>query len=150
MHGLQTTSPTTWIAYNDSYLEGALVRKYVNWLSDDDMLPAQVPNARIWTFNYNSDWAINAPATRISVVAETFLTSITDKLQLEVSGDAILSEPSAKRSNKGVKRRPLVFIASSFGGLVVAHVRCLDFPTYTCSLTFRGPRAGEPGQGSKE
>jgi hypothetical protein len=42
------------------------------------MLPAAVPNARIWTFNYNSRWYFDAPAQRILPLSETLLTVVGD------------------------------------------------------------------------
>lgn len=52
----------------------------MNWLSDKEMLPKIVPSARIWTFNYDSQWLSSAPVTRLILVAETLLTILQDKL----------------------------------------------------------------------
>jgi hypothetical protein len=37
-------------------LEVGKPENYINWLSDPDMLPAVVPNARIMRYGYNSAW----------------------------------------------------------------------------------------------
>ncbi|KAI9152209.1 U1 snRNP-associated protein [Paramyrothecium foliicola] len=52
IHGLETESPHTWI-----YEYGG---SKVNWLSDSNMLPAVVPNARIYTYDWNAKVFHNA------------------------------------------------------------------------------------------
>ena len=102
VHGIETCSPKTWIAYErDEQPRG----RPVNWLRDEDMLPAIIPQARIWMFDYDSNYSENAQIVHVKDLGETFLRFIRDNKDQEV----------------GV--RPLIFIGSCFGGLVVAQVR---------------------------
>jgi hypothetical protein len=51
----------------------------INWLSDDTMLPAKVKNARIMTFNYDSNWyGEHAVKVRLDHVANTLSRDIED------------------------------------------------------------------------
>jgi len=66
VHGLGATPSTTWSKalkpQNDQNAElgtASQIHEFgdrINWLSDPRMLPADVPNARIMTFNYDSNW----------------------------------------------------------------------------------------------
>jgi hypothetical protein len=51
-----------------------------NWLSDKDMLPSELPEARIMSYCYNSQW-IGDDAVRSSLegVAAKLLRSLGDK-----------------------------------------------------------------------
>ncbi|MCJ1224820.1 hypothetical protein MMC12_001466 [Toensbergia leucococca] len=100
IHGLGTTSPRTWEARGDQAC--GTQRTQVNWLSDHDMLPNVVPSANIFTFTWNSNYYKNAPIVRIQDVAEVLLS----KLQ-------------SQRDKENTHPRPLIFIASSFGGLII-------------------------------
>lgn len=51
IHGLDTTSDSTWKAYN---IEGNPQSRPVHWLKDKDMLPSHVKNARIFTYDWNA------------------------------------------------------------------------------------------------
>ena len=78
IHGLGTTSQTTWNAHRIVDRDGVKEQEKINWLSDPHMLPAVVPKARIWTFNYNSMWYADAPVQRLLPLAETFLAAMAD------------------------------------------------------------------------
>lgn len=54
VHGLGAHPDDTWTKKR-SGKEGRDVR-WVNWLEEEDMLPAVVPNARIMRYGYKSDW----------------------------------------------------------------------------------------------
>ncbi|KAH7117683.1 ankyrin repeat-containing domain protein [Dendryphion nanum] len=98
VHGLETTSPTTWIAYEK---EADLESKPHHWLKDSDMLPSIVKEARIWHFDYNSRWSHDAQNGHIEGVADTLLNLIQNKYD-------------------EFRSRALIFIGSCFGGIVVA------------------------------
>jgi tetratricopeptide (TPR) repeat protein len=66
------------------------------------MLPSLIPNARIWAFCYNSNWLGEAPIQN-----------------LESLGDHLLTLIHQKRSEHS-RAKPLVFVAHSFGGIVLA------------------------------
>lgn len=52
---------------------------HVNWLADENMLPAKVPDSRIMTFNYESKWLLGAPKQRRSSCAIQLLTALDNK-----------------------------------------------------------------------
>ena len=53
--------------------------KEVNWLADEDMLPAKLPHSLIMTFNYDSKWLLGAPKQRRSSCANQLLTALDNK-----------------------------------------------------------------------
>jgi poly(3-hydroxyalkanoate) synthetase len=71
------------------------------------MLPSIVKGARIWTFDYNSNYSHHAQTVRIDGVAATLVSSIQDRCD-------------------DFKSRKIVFIGSCFGGVVVAKVRMFN------------------------
>ena len=118
VHGLQGDAYKTWTHENRTL-----------WLRD--MLPAEVPNARIMTFGYESAWA--------------FSNSVSG---IEHKALDLLNRLSAKR-NDDTRRRPIVFICHSLGGIVVkkalilAHERSSyseynDILTNTKAIAFLG------------
>lgn len=52
---------------------------HVNWLADDNMLPAKLPDSRIMSFNYESKWLLGAPKQRRSLCANQLLTALDNK-----------------------------------------------------------------------
>lgn len=81
------------------------------------MLPEVMPQARIWTYDYNSNcYSDNAPQVDILELGETFLEILW------------------RARDKDVGERPLIFVGSCFGGIVIAQVR---LPLYM-SPTFLG------------
>ena len=112
MHGIETQSPKTWTAYeHDEEPKG----RAINWLCDDDMLPRIIPSARIWVYDYNSNcYSDNAQHVDILGLGETLLES------LWIAKD------------KDVGQRPLIFIGSCFGGIVVFQV-CQRISLYCIS-----------------
>jgi hypothetical protein len=67
------------------------------------MLPAAIPEARIFTYDWNANYFENAPVQ--------MLLGHADNLLAHVIGE------------QGSTSRPIIFIASCFGGLVLAEVR---------------------------
>jgi hypothetical protein len=94
---LGTESPRTWEYKKDG---GGVV----NWLADGDMLPAAVPHAKIFTYDWDANYFQDAPV-------ETLLGH----------GETLLSLVATCRGPRGAQR-PLLFIASCFGGLILAQV----------------------------
>lgn len=75
--------------------------RWVNWLQDEDMLPAVAPNARIMRYGYQSQWfGEGAMRQKASTVAQRLLLAL-------------------RRKREEYPFRPLLFIAHCFGGLVV-------------------------------
>jgi hypothetical protein len=97
IHGLDTESPHTW---EFDKKDGSTV---INWLADGDMLPAAVPEARIFTYDWDAGCFQDAPVETLFGHATTLL-------------NALVAEYG------GAKMRPILFVASCFGGLVVAEV----------------------------
>ncbi|KAK3332561.1 hypothetical protein B0T19DRAFT_415984 [Cercophora scortea] len=95
IHGLGTESPRTW-EYKLRGEDG----KVVNWLADADMLPAVIPEASIYTYDWNANYFEDAPVQSILGHAHSLLVLISDL--------------------QGSNHRPIIFIASCFGGLILA------------------------------
>ncbi|KAI1087864.1 hypothetical protein F5B19DRAFT_473769 [Rostrohypoxylon terebratum] len=110
IHGLETESPRTWIYKK----EGS---QAVNWLEDNDMLQTAVPQARIYTYNWDARVFDNAPVQTLLGHADTLLSLVNGE--------------------QGPNRRPIIFIASCFGGLILAEAMNragqIDSP-YQCVL----------------
>ncbi|KAI9672821.1 MAG: hypothetical protein M1831_000257 [Alyxoria varia] len=100
VHGIETQSPKTWTAYErDEEPRG----RAVNWLHDENMLPRVLPQARMCTYDYNSRcYSDNAQEVDILDLGQTFL------------------EVLCTAYHKHIGRRPLAFVGSCFGGIVVA------------------------------
>ena len=95
IHGLSAQSPSTW-EFRKSDGSGV-----VNWLVEEDMLPAAVPEARILTYDWNGNYFGDAAVQTLLGHADSLL--------------GLVAEDIASTSD-----RPLVFIASCFGGLVLS------------------------------
>jgi hypothetical protein len=108
VHGIEACSPTTWTAYERDAEPRGRAR---NWLVDEDMLPSIVPQARIWVFDYNSRYSSDAQDVRIEDLGKVFLSFLSDR-------------------KHELGTRPIVFIGSCFGGIVVAQV---GFPKHAPS-----------------
>ncbi len=101
---------------------------HVNWLRDEDMLPSKIPHARILTFNYESTWHKDAPRQRRSLCADQLLTAL-DNQRKQVSAHKIsiltwLIRPHPQQEGIS-KYRPVIFIAHSFGGIVIEQVQIM-------------------------
>lgn len=81
----------------------------MNWLKDNDMLPAAIPSARIYTYDWDAKVFDKAPVRT--------LLSHADNLLALVAGE------------HSPERRPIIFVASCFGGLILAEV---------CTIPSRG------------
>lgn len=94
VHGLGTEPPQTW-EFKKQGEDGV-----VNWLSDNDMLPAAIPEARIFTYEWNANYFEDAPV-------QTLLGHAHNLLGLVSEGRSSQTPPNT-------------FVASSFGGLILA------------------------------
>jgi hypothetical protein len=68
------------------------------------MLPSVIKGARIWVFDYNSNYSHDAQTVRVDGPAATLLNCIKDR-------------------REDFESSKIVFIGSCFGGIVVAEVR---------------------------
>jgi len=97
----------TWSTLRDPGLDREDPANWIDWLDDEEMLPAAFPTARILRYGYRSDWFGEAALnTRATTIAEGLLDEL-------------------RTARKDVPLRPLIFIAHSFGGLVLLKVRPL-------------------------
>ena len=67
--------------------------RVANWLTDRDMLGKEIPNARVWTFGYQSRW----------FGSDTIRTTVTDivrRLLTALSQKVFPSPPDPARSSK--------------------------------------------------
>jgi hypothetical protein len=95
IHGLDTGSPRTW-----EYRKNG--SSAVNWISDDEMLPALVPEARIYTYDWDANCFQDAPVQTMLGHADNFLACVAGE--------------------RASQDRPIIFVASCFGGLILAEV----------------------------
>ncbi|KFY48867.1 hypothetical protein V495_00958 [Pseudogymnoascus sp. VKM F-4514 (FW-929)] len=93
LHGLNGDYQRTWTRTLPS---GAKV----NWLQD--LLPTQIPHARILSYGYNSAVQFSQSAASISAFADSFLEELL-----------------TWRRSAAEETRPIIFICHSLGGIVV-------------------------------
>lgn len=98
LHGLNGHYSNTWTA--TSPVDG----RQVNWLKD--LLPGVFPNARVMSFGYNSIVQFSKGTAGISEFAEQLLEALM-----------------AWRTSPEEKKRPVIFICHSLGGIVFKQVR---------------------------
>ncbi len=78
----------------------------VNWLSDDAMLPLVVPEASIFTYDWDANFFKDAPVKTLLAHADTLLSLVAER--------------------PGSATRPTIFVSSCFGGLVLAEACFTD------------------------
>ncbi|KAI0545030.1 hypothetical protein F4679DRAFT_562410 [Xylaria curta] len=101
IHGLRARSPQTWLAWKK---EGDPESGNVFWLKDEEMLPRFIPDSRILTYDWNANYVKDASKDRFLGHADTLLEHIYQN-RLETNRSC----------------RPIIFIASCFGGLLLAN-----------------------------
>ena len=111
VHGIGAHPDRTWVSNK------------INWLHNEHMLPAAIPNSRIFAFGYASEWlgkeAINQ---RLPLVAEQLLRSLMS-LRKACHVDSYLNLALfLTYTLKTCVTRPVVFIGHCFGGLVIEKV----------------------------
>lgn len=86
VHGLGAEPAWAWIRKTKDEATGE--ERKINWLKDENMLPLDIPNARIMTFNYESKWIMDAPKQGRFSCAEQLLTAL-DNQRREASDPTI-------------------------------------------------------------
>ncbi|KAF6809164.1 peptidaseCc14 [Colletotrichum musicola] len=101
VHGLDTRSPETWEYKTQN-------GRKVNWLQDEHMLPAEVSNARIFTCDWPADLfgTLDAEEDTIHELALLLLA-------------AVKGRPPATNDKPHRKDRPILFVASCLGGIIL-------------------------------
>ena len=107
LHGLNGHYRKTWTAT-------PAVGEPKNWL--EDFLPEQIPNARIMSYGYDSTVQFSKSVADIGTFAEQLLHSLI-----------------AKRRSQNEKKRPVIFICHSLGGLVFKQVLYCDPHIHGCT-----------------
>ncbi|KAK5994698.1 hypothetical protein PT974_04722 [Cladobotryum mycophilum] len=97
IHGLDTKSPDTWIWRSK---EGN--KPDVNWLTDSHMLPSKVGQARILTCDWPADLFVSSDM--VQKTDEEFSRRLLDAIK--------------RRDSQGANR-PILFIASCLGGVIL-------------------------------
>ncbi|KAK3369601.1 hypothetical protein B0T24DRAFT_596325 [Lasiosphaeria ovina] len=127
IHGLNTTPSRTFSANEE---QGNPHSRLVNWLSDDDMLPAvfKKRRARIFTYHWN---------------ANTFIDASTESFGGQA--EALLSRIHEARTKDETTELPIVFIASCFGGLLLAKALVIKGIAFL-GTPFRGSEGAEAAE----
>ncbi|KAF5621723.1 ankyrin repeat [Fusarium sp. NRRL 25303] len=99
IHGLDAETPKTWLAWED---ENDPNSTKINWLQDNKMLPSLVPRARVLTYQWNARY--DEVASTVPFESQAFM------LLDDIYNERFFSE----------HKRPIIFIASCFGGLLLA------------------------------
>jgi hypothetical protein len=100
VHGLDTKSPNTWTFKEEGKAD-------VNWLADKHMLPAEVSNVRIFTCDWPAELFQNShhAPDKIEELARLLLAGIRGR--------------HACTSSEATRDRPILFIASCLGGVIL-------------------------------
>ena len=115
LHGLNGHRETTWT------FEGKGKSKDVLWLRN--LLPSIIPNARIWTWGYDSRTRSKSHGEQLTI------KSLYDH------GRELVFELDGERRASNSHRRPIIFIVHSLGGIVVKSVSLHDAGRIDCALT---------------
>lgn len=98
IHGLMGNPYTTWTKGKDPAV--------TPWIMD--FLPSQLPNARVFSYGYDSNFVRSSSVAGIPEFAMNLLAWL-----------------KLKRSSEREKQRPLLFICHSLGGIIVKKARHL-------------------------
>ncbi|KAH8891610.1 hypothetical protein GQ53DRAFT_823630 [Thozetella sp. PMI_491] len=107
LHGLGSNPDTTWRAraMPEALEETSASERYVIWVSD--FLPADLSDhlrdIRLFFYNYDSYWKRDSLNTRRSILGKELLDHIKSRI----------------RTTESSQNRSLIFVAYSYGGLVV-------------------------------
>lgn len=103
IHGFDTKSPDTW-----TWVDRKNRENRVNWLQDQHMLPSKVERVRIFTYNW--------PA---GMLQPSDLVQKTEKEFAVLLFEDIRSQLQTTSDHPGSEDRPILFIASCLGGLIL-------------------------------
>jgi hypothetical protein len=95
----------------------------VNWLRHEGMLPAKIPNARIFSWGYDANTHSTSQLTAMYLYdhAQSLVSDLSLKRRL-TKVVCVLTLLALLRSNVNIvktQRRPIIFVAHSLGGIVV-------------------------------
>lgn len=101
LHGLNGHRDLTWTDRSTG----------LNWLSHENCLSKDIPNARILTFGYNSKTYFSRSKSNVQDFASELLAAISTRRQAAIE-----------------RKRPLIFICHSLGGLVFKQACSVSSP----------------------
>ncbi|KID82546.1 nacht nucleoside triphosphatase [Metarhizium guizhouense ARSEF 977] len=110
IHGLETKAPETW-----TWRDRRHPKNNVNWLEQEDMLPHEVGNAQIFVCNWEAELFQKSIPTNLEESARSFLRIMAQHL---------------KQEEGGAGTKPILFIASCFGGIIL--MKALEIDKNTC------------------
>ncbi|KAL7797071.1 armadillo-type protein [Trichoderma afarasin] len=102
IHGLDTKSPDSWVWKSKPPHED------VNWLASPQMLPGRIGRARIFTCDWPAD-----------LFEQPDLIQKTAKVFARLLLAGIKRRPLPRARHKKKKDRPIIFIASCLGGIIL-------------------------------
>ncbi|KAG5760817.1 hypothetical protein H9Q72_011078 [Fusarium xylarioides] len=100
LHGLDARSDKTFVAWR---VDGDKDSGDVHWLSDEHMLPSQMPQARVLTYDWNANYDKTA-----------------SKETMRAHADTLLERVHLNRVDLNRSQVPIIFIASCFGGVLLS------------------------------
>ncbi|KAF9732054.1 hypothetical protein PMIN02_004136 [Paraphaeosphaeria minitans] len=103
VHGLRGNPQDTWAACD---ADG----DRVYW--PKELLPATIPESRIFSFGYPTEFATFYPVIKADAVTHT---------NIDDNSTALLVKLGNRRRETSTTNRPIIFVAHSLGGLVVAN-----------------------------
>ncbi|KID93860.1 nacht nucleoside triphosphatase, partial [Metarhizium majus ARSEF 297] len=106
IHGLDTKAPETW-----TWRDRCQPKNNVNWLEKEDMLPHEVGNARIFVCNWEAEMFQKSTPTNLEESAQSFLRIMRQHLE---------------QGERGAAAKPVLFIASCFGGIILIKALEID------------------------
>ncbi|KAK7552469.1 hypothetical protein IWX46DRAFT_343274 [Phyllosticta citricarpa] len=102
IHGIGAHPYDTWVQRNED-------GEKINWLENQDMLPAIAPHARIMRYGYRSAWfGSDRVRAKVGKIAERFLRAL-------------------ERKREECPTRPIIFVAHCFGGVVLMRALSLSY-----------------------
>ncbi|KAJ2972067.1 hypothetical protein NQ176_g7367 [Zarea fungicola] len=107
--GLDAASPSTWTWRAPGNPKDK--KNYVNWLEDGNMLPSNIPKARIFTCDWPTSMLQQSVPTTLEQSAQFLLESVEQHL---------------KQNKQARNSRPILFIASCLGGIVLLKALEID------------------------
>lgn len=106
IHGLDTHSPKTWVAWKK---DGDSASGEIHWLQDLDMLPSIIPNARIFTYDWNASFD-RSPATDLLL---GHANALLDRLRVRRSKVKFSPSPYQHTTKYGNRRGVLLLLSCS-------------------------------------
>ncbi|CAH0031463.1 unnamed protein product [Clonostachys rhizophaga] len=109
VHGLETHSPRTWVAFQT---DGNNSSGEVHWLRDENMLPYVIPEARIFTYDWNAN--VNSDAADQGLFGHA--NSLLEELHMLRSALHLASARESDYTYLLSATRGIIFLGTPFQG----------------------------------